>query len=217
MLAPLHYERNYAYPLVVWLHGAGGDESELKRVMPLVSLRNYVALAVRGTCRSAGGYGWAATESGILVAARRIAEGVAQVQQRFHVHPQRVFLAGYGAGGTLALRLALAAPDRYAGAASIGGCFPTGHAPLATLNAARRAPLLIMHCRDSQSYTVDRVCAELSLFHAAGMTVTLRQYPCGDELTTQMLRDLDVWLMEQVTGVPIACASDEIPLPSEWN
>ena len=39
------------------------------------------------------------------------------------------------------------------------------------------------------------------LFHAAGMSVTLRQYPCGDELTTQMLRDLDVWLMEQVTGV----------------
>jgi len=74
-----------------------------------------------------------------------------------------------------------------------------------------------MHCRDSVAYPVARVCDELMLFHAAGMSVTLRQYPCGDELTTQMLRDLDVWLMEQVTGVASAEESEPRPLPSEWN
>jgi hypothetical protein len=31
--------------------------------------------------------------------------------------------------------------------------------------------------------------------HAAGCTVALRQYPCGDELTTTMLSDLDRWMM----------------------
>jgi len=49
------------------------------------------------------------------------------------------------------------------------------------------------------------------------MSVTLRQYPCGDELTTQMLRDLDVWLMEQVTGVSTAEVQEPAALPSEWN
>ncbi len=39
------------------------------------------------------------------------------------------------------------------------------------------------------------------MFHAAGMHVTLRQYPCGDELNPQMLHDMNVWIMEQVTGV----------------
>jgi hypothetical protein len=73
-----------------------------------------------------------------------------------------------------------------------------------------------MHCRDSEIYSVDQVCEELSLFHAAGMSVTLRQYPCGDELTTQMLRDLDVWLMEQVTGVATA-DQPQVAQPSEWN
>jgi predicted peptidase len=38
--APEGYEANYAYPLVVWLHNAGGDERQLARVMPLVSTRN---------------------------------------------------------------------------------------------------------------------------------------------------------------------------------
>ena len=74
-----------------------------------------------------------------------------------------------------------------------------------------------MHCRDSQAYPVDRVCQELALFHAAGLSVTLRQYPCGDEITTQMLSDLDVWLMEQVTGVASSISSEPAPLPSEWN
>jgi len=217
LIAPLHYERNYAYPLVVWLHDDGGHERDLKRIMPLVSLRNYVSLAVRGTSQAEGGFGWAETADGILAAESRIAEAVAQARVKFHVHSQRIYLAGNGAGGTMALRLALRSPRHYAGAASIGGAFPTGHSPLVQLEQARRSKLLILHCRDSLSYPVEQVCRELALFHAAGMSVTLRQYPCGDELTTQMLRDLDVWLMEQVTGVVTAEAHEPAPQPSEWN
>jgi len=217
LLAPLHYERNYAYPLLVWLHDAGGNEQELKRIMPLVSLRNYVSLAVRGTSQTHAGFGWPETADGILAAEARVAEAVDQTRQRFNVHPGRIFLAGSGAGGTMAIRLALRSPDRIAGAASIGGAFPQKHSPLARLAGIRRSRLLIMHCRDSFTYPVEQVCNELALFHAAGMSVTLRQYTCGDELTTQMLRDLDVWLMEQVTGVIAADAHEKAALPSEWN
>jgi phospholipase/carboxylesterase len=218
VLAPLHYERNYAYPLLVWLHDEGGSERELNRVMPLVSLRNYVSVAVRGTATSARGYAWPQSPESIFTAGTRVAEAVSDARQRFHIHPERVFLAGSGAGGTMALRLALRARNEYAGAASICGAFPQGHAPLARLGAARAARLLMMHGRDSAAYPVDRVCDELALFHAAGMSVTVRQYPCGDELTTQMLHDLDVWLMEQVTGVVEPAAETmPTPLPSEWN
>lgn len=215
LLVPQHYERNYAYPLLVWMHDGGGREQELKQIMPLVSLRNYVSLAVRGTSQVDSGFGWSETAEGIEAAETRVAEAVAAAQRRFNVHRDRVFLAGAGAGGTMALRLALRSAERYAGGASIGGSFPQGHRPLMRLHAARDSKLLIMHCRDSQTYRVEQVCGELSLFHAAGMSVTLRQYPCGDELTTQMLRDLDVWLMEQVTGVPSEI--HEPALPSEWN
>ncbi len=218
VLAPLHYEQNYAYPLLVWLHDDGGSERELNRVMPLVSLRNYVSAGVRGTSAAARGYDWPQLSESIFTAEARVAEAVAYARQRFHIHSNRVFLAGSGTGGTMALRLALRSRGAYAGAASIGGAFPQGNAPLARLNAARAARLLMMHCRDSETYPVQRVCEELALFHAAGMSVTLRQYPCGDELTTQMLHDLDVWLMEQVTGVvETAVEPAPTPLPSEWN
>ena len=32
LLAPVHYEPNYAYPLVIWLHGPCGHEREIRRV-----------------------------------------------------------------------------------------------------------------------------------------------------------------------------------------
>lgn len=216
LMVPQHYERNYAYPLLIWLHDNGGHEQELKKIMLEVSLRNYVSLAVRGTRTCERGFGWEETRAGICTARVRLDEAVAEARQRFNVHPDRIFLAGAGAGGTMALRLALQAPERFAGGISIGGCFPQKHAPLARLSQARSSRLLMMHCRDSESYRVEQVCGELSLFHAAGMCVTLRQYPCGDEVTTQMLRDLDVWLMEQVTGTRSE-ESREAALPAQWN
>src|SRR3954470_13867118 len=50
--APIHYEKRYAYPLLVWLHGDAGSERELRQIMPLVSMRNYVAVAPRGPGKS---------------------------------------------------------------------------------------------------------------------------------------------------------------------
>src|SRR5436309_16040458 len=97
LLAPLRYERNYSYPLLVWLHDDGGSERELTRIMLLVSLRNYVSLAVRGTSTSGGRYEWPETADAILAAEARIAEAVEMARQRFNVHANRIFLAGAGA------------------------------------------------------------------------------------------------------------------------
>ena len=217
VLAPLHYEPNYAYPLIVWLHSPGGDEQELKRVMPLISLRNYVSLGVRGVSEQRRGFDWPQSPDAILAAESRIADAISQARGRFHIHSERIFLAGYASGGTMALRIVLRNPARYAAGASLGGQFPERHSPLVRLEQVRQTRLLISHCRDSLAYPIDRVCRELSLFHAAGMSVMLRQYPCGDELTTQMLHDLDVWLMEQVTGVASSDEPQAAPLPSDWN
>jgi len=216
--APEGYETNYAYPLVIWLHNAGGDERQLARVMPLVSTRNYVGLGVRGpVAAERRGYAWPQTAEGIVAAEQQIADAIARARERFNIHAGRIFLAGYQSGGTMAYRIALRNPERFAAAASMGGAFPEGHMPLAKLAQLRKFPLLLSHCRDSQSYPIDRVCQELKLFHAAAMCVTLRQYPCDDEVTTQMLSDLDRWLMEQVTGIAASEEADPAETESEWN
>jgi len=207
LFCPMHYESNYAYPLVVWLHGAGDDEQQLRRIMPLVSMRNYVAVAPRGTAAlsdeptAARRFGWPQTDEDILLAEQRVHQCVHLARQKFHIAADRVFLAGFDAGGTMAYRVALAQPDRFAGVAALCSAFPSDRTPLATLHSARRLPLLVVHGRQSGRFPTDALCSDLRLFHTAGMSITVRQYPCGHQITPRMLSDMDAWLMAQITGV----------------
>lgn len=205
LFAPLHYEPNYAYPLVVWLHGPRDDEGQLKRVMPLISMRNYVGIAPRGPRRgdlAAGraAFAWSQSPGDVVLAEQRLYEALDLAKAQFHVSPRRIFLAGFDCGGTMAFRLAMNHPDRFAGVVSLCGEFPIGQTPLGRLTDARRVPVFLACGRDSRVYPGATVCDNLKLFHSAGMDVSLRQYPGGQEITPAMLADMDRWIMEQVTG-----------------
>lgn len=204
LFAPLHYEPKYAYPLLVWLHGPNGDENELFRVIPEISMRNYVGVGPRGNRRmdDSRGYRWDDAGESVSVSEQIVFDAIDAASQRYNVAANRVFLAGFGAGGTMAFRIGLRNPDCFAGAMSLGGPFPLGGSPLGQLGNARRLPLFIAQGRDSENYPIELACRELRLFHTAGLGVTVRQYPVGDEVDTQMLRDMDTWIMEHVTGTP---------------
>jgi len=205
LFGPVHYEPNYAYPLVIWLHGDGLSERQLVKIMPLVSLRNYVAVAPRGPFRlpqpeTRQAFMWSERPSDLAAAEHCVFEALDEAADGYHIAEHRVFLAGAGAGGTTALRLALMHADRFAGAASLGGSFPTGQTPLARLAEARNLPIFLAHGRDDLTLDGDELGEQLRLFHAAGMNVTLRQYPGDSTLAPQMLSDMNRWLMEIVTG-----------------
>jgi phospholipase/carboxylesterase len=206
LFAPLHYEPGYAYPLIVWLHGEGCDERQLQRVMPLMSMRNYVAVAPRGmSVADAGGgklgerHGWMQTEDHIGQAEQRVFDGIMLARHRFHVDPRRIFLCGFDGGGTMAVRIAMSHPSRFAGVISLCGPLPSGRAPFGNLVAARQLGILLAAGRGSRKYPVAAVCDDLRLLHTAGLSITLRQYPCGHELMPQMLADVDRWIIEQIT------------------
>jgi phospholipase/carboxylesterase len=205
IFAPLHYEPNYGYPLLVWLHGPGGDERQLMRIMPLVSMRNYVAVAPRGfrtPSRDGGheGWGWSQDLRHIQAAEQRVFESIEVAVRKFCVAPDRVFLAGFDCGGTMAFRIAMSHPDHFAGVISIGGPFPSGLTPFGQWTHARRLAVFLAVGRHSQEYPSDRVCGDLRLLHTAGMSVTLREYPCGHQVTEGILGDVNRWIIEQVTA-----------------
>jgi phospholipase/carboxylesterase len=213
--APLHYEPNYAYPLLVWLHGGGDSEKQLRRIMPLVSMRNYVAVAPRATLEvphRAGvgcGFQWKQTTDHVAQATDRIRTAIDDAGARFNIRSDRIFLAGFESGGTMAFRVAAENAHLFAGVLSLGGPFPTEGTPLANLNIVRQLPLFVAACREGSYYPTPQVCDNLRLFHAAGMSITLREYPGIDGLSEQMLADVDRWIMEQITCP--ATMADVIP------
>jgi phospholipase/carboxylesterase len=211
VFAPLHYEPGYSYPLLVWLHGPLCDERQLLRIMPLVSLRNYVAVAPRGVIVAPRGgancppteevaYGWSHNERDLQQAEQRIFDSIDMIFRRFNIDRRRVFLAGFDTGGTMAFRVAMNHPYKFAGVLSLGGCLPTGGAPLSRLPEARQLAVFLAAGRRSTVYREQQVCDDLRLLHTAGMSITLRLYPCGHELSPQMLCDVDRWIIEQITA-----------------
>lgn len=203
---PLHYEPDYAYPLLIWLHGQGENESQLRWVMPKISMRNYAAVAPRGTLPYGRDrlqqldetYTWSFRDANVSRAIDRVCHAIEQAEKRFRVDPTRIFLAGSGSGGTMALQIGMTLPERFSGVVSIGGPLPQHSAPLSHLTTSRRLPLLISVDRKNKSYPDALVCQDLRLLHIAGMTVTLRQYPNGDALSDSMLADIDQWMMEVI-------------------
>lgn len=204
LFAPIHYEARYAYPLIVWLHDDGGSERELRQLMPLVSVRNYVGVAARGVSSHDGtaGFAWPQTSAGIDDAADRVWECIEHARKQYNIHDRRIFLAGHGAGGTMALRLALQLPLSIAGAISLNGPVPRGNCPLARVNSARKLPIMLMTCDGSTKYPAAQVTEDWRLLHAAGFPLKLQHYLCGDDLFTDMFSDMDSWLMDKVCASP---------------
>jgi len=206
LFAPMHYEPGYAYPLIVWLHGQGSNERQLTRVMPLVSMRNYVAVAPRGVAIEDSDVSsgmcctWRQSRQAVELAEQYIYDGMETAARKLHVNRRRIFLAGFDCGGTMAFRVAFSQPNRFAGVLSLCGPFPQGRTPLGNLLAARRLPVFLATGRDSRQYPTSQVCENLRLLHTAGLSITLRQYPCGHELAPQMLPDMDRWIIEQITS-----------------
>ena len=155
--------------------------------MPLVSMRNHVGVAPRGTVISGVDstaddphiYGWSHDEQGLHEAEQRVFDVIDRVFRSYNIHPRRVFLAGFDTGGTLAFRLAMNHPYKFAGVISLGGPLPSGGAPFARLPEARQLAIFLGVGRRGQVYDEAQVCENLRLLHTAGMSITLRAYPAA--------------------------------------
>lgn len=218
LFVPQHYEPGYAYPLVVWLHGPGADERQLIDIMPYVSLRNYVGVAPRGIRLPTDEIdepclGWSQTPEHIQEAEQRVFDSIEAAECKLNIAPRRVFLAGFDCGGTMAFRIAMNHPRRFAGILSIGGAFPSGQTPFGQWAQARNLGVFLAFGRDSIDYPPARACDDLRLLHTAGLSVSLRQYPHGHVITSPILGDMDRWMMGEIAANPSPPARTGTPSP----
>jgi phospholipase/carboxylesterase len=136
-------------------------------------------------------------------AEERVFDAIEAAHAQYHVNPQRVFLAGAGCGGTMALRLAVNWPERFAGAASLGGGLPNARqTPLNQWTHVRRLPVFLGVGSLSEAYPPAHACNDLRLLRIAGLaSITLRQYhPCPYPLIPHALHDVNGWIMEHVNA-----------------
>jgi phospholipase/carboxylesterase len=209
LFVPENYERHYAYPLIVWLHAAGHSERDIVNVLPHISMRNYLGLALRGNAKAhprtnadgsvSQGYRWSRSERARIAFQDELHASVRQVRQDYHVHTERIFLAGCGDGATLAWDLFLARPEWFAGVAVFGGRFPWRRRPLRRFRELRaKRVFLAADAHDPDGLSKGEQIA--SLLNAAGLDVALRSHLPKERWPQSLFRPVDRWIMQGIGG-----------------
>jgi phospholipase/carboxylesterase len=199
---PTGYEPNYPYPLLVFLHGHGGSEAQVLRLAPRLSRRNYVCIALRGPHPLDGhdgrfAYTWGEGANDTAVE-EYVLHAIAQTRRHFHVHSERIYLAGFREGATLAYRLGLTFPEKFAGVISLNGCLPRRGGPLLRLPDVRRLRVLIGHGIANAVVPLSMARSDYRLLYTAGLDVRLHTYAATHRIHPQMLRDIDRWVQEKI-------------------
>ncbi|QDT36129.1 alpha/beta hydrolase [Stratiformator vulcanicus] len=122
---PEGYENRYAYPLLVWFHDDEQSERIVHQVMPTLSDRNYLGLGLRGDFISGNGFSWSSNVNDRERLKDDTLEIARNMRREYHVHSERVFLAGIGSGADVALEVFLSRPEAYGGVAAFNGSFRT--------------------------------------------------------------------------------------------
>jgi phospholipase/carboxylesterase len=229
-LVPGAYEPNYQYPLVVGLHGRGGNEMQAARWLQSVSDRNFVGFCPRGlvSLPQKGKYGWSvASESAesqpslfhsmstgeifrslveseitdpIAAGEFAILDQIRQMQDELSVHPDRVFLMGVGEGASMAYRLALSFPDRFAGVISINGQLPRSLRYLSRFHESRRLKFLVLHGAWDEQLPLETVSQQVKEMKNAGLSVAFQSYPTDEKPVKPMFEAVNHWLMRQISS-----------------
>jgi phospholipase/carboxylesterase len=202
---PTGYEPNYPYPLLVFMHGHGGNEEQALRLAPRVSRRNYVSIGLRGPLLvgvrpdGRGCFSWGADGQAGMAAEDYVFRAVEQTRRHYHVHSERIYLAGVCEGATMAYRFALAYPDKVAGVIALNGLLPrTG--PVFRFSRVRGLKVFMGHGIANAVAPLALARRDAKLLYTAGVDVTLNTYTTTHRLHPQMLTDANRWVMEQITG-----------------
>lgn len=213
VFVPESYEPNYAYPLIIWLNDPASREGELCRVMPQISTRNYFGVSVRAGGNVSAWKDEHAGEWEVEVKSETAAERsldeqlfdtVTRLRGAYHIHTERIYLAGFGDAGTRALQVGLAHPEWFAGIASLGGRFPESPRLLARYFDLRGMRIFLgAGSRHPQAIT--EMHRTSRLLHTAGLRVCARVYDAGHEVIRPMLNEIDRWVMREICEPEPVC------------
>jgi phospholipase/carboxylesterase len=200
---PTGYEPNYAYPLLVFFHGYGGNEEQVMRLAPRLSRRNFICIGLRGPepvgPRHDGqpGYAWNVDDPDDTLLEEYVFRAVEQARRNYHIHSERIYLAGFREGATLAYRLGLLFPEKFAGVISLNGAMARQGNPLLRLPQVRQLRIIIGHGIANSIVPLTMARADFRLFYTAGLDVRLTTYPTTHRLHPDMLRDVNRWIIER--------------------
>lgn len=201
LFLPTQYEEKYAYPLIIWFHDEHSSENELDLVMNSIGDQNFCGLAIRGNrrCGNHDSFGWNADclEFGSVPLKKLINVTARRLRRGFHIHSERIFVAGSGTGADVALNLFADAPEWFAGAVLID---PTcdQQLKLRPTEDLRGKTVLQTVSRSSSNNQLAHNVESVRLLRTAGVEVDVRITEEPLDPCSNNARFIDSWLISKL-------------------
>lgn len=200
--APVGYEPRYAYPLIVFLHANGGNEEQILRLAPRVSRRNFVSIGLRGpVClgpnrKGALTFSWG-DASHLPMLEDYLLSAIRETRLNYHIHSERIYLAGFAEGAALAYHMGLLFPDKVSGVIALNGHMPRENRPLLRLPEVRSLDVFIAHGIANSVVPISMPREDRRLLYSAGLDVEMHTYATNHRLHKDMLRDVNRWIIRR--------------------
>ncbi len=208
VILPENYDANEAYPLVIGLHGRGGDGARFTTLRRSMDGAGLIFAAPQGPypigmVRGAG-YGWAAEvperlggvrQQSYEASARYVTELAAALRARYEVGD--VYLLGFSQGGFLAFWTAVRNAGAFRGVACFGGYYLPAHFTAEELNEANGLRVFIAHGKAEKGIPYAEAEAAYELLSAHGYDVTFRGFEGGHEMPPEIVEEFGKWMGEK--------------------
>lgn len=203
-IVPSNYEPRYPYPLIVWICGEGCDSPRALEHIANLSPQNYIGLAIEDELFREATPSPDARD--VLVGLvkqladieNRLLTAVRILRQSVHIHSERIYLAGVDSDASAALTVAMHQPDWFAGCIAFGGQLIPG-SQLFTQKGKlvnKRFWLGASQTRRATSRMSAHPVARSLI--SAGADVTAKTYFGEQSVSSDMLRDVDEWIISGI-------------------
>lgn len=208
-------------PLLVLLHGVGGNEEAMAAIAPALDPRLLVLSARAPLTLGPRAFAWfhvTFTAQGPVIDAEEaaaswaaIARFVDQAVDAYDTDPQRVYLAGFSQGAIMGLATLLTAPDRIAGVVAMSGrLLPEVLPRAAPAEALRDRPVLIVHGVEDEKLGIHFARSARDALARFPLRLDYRELPMGHAMTPESIAVVADWLGarldEPATAMPRADA-----------
>jgi phospholipase/carboxylesterase len=201
-------------PLLVLLHGLGGDESNLIPLAAHLDPR-FLVVSVRAPRPHHPGYAWfrltwraAGDVEPDATQARESLAGLVRwigaAPARLGADRRQVFLLGFSQGAMMSFGVLRAAPERLAGVVALSGHFDEDlFDEVAAEDAVARVPLFVAHGTDDEVLPIASGRAIRDFFTPRVRDFRYREYAIAHAIGPDELRDVAEWLRRRIESPPL--------------
>jgi phospholipase/carboxylesterase len=138
----------------------------------------------------------------------RVSDFISEALTQYGGDPDRTVILGFSQGGSLAYRIGLGEPARFAGVAALSTWLPEeAEAAVTAGGALGELPVIVQHGTSDPAVGIDRGQDSRDRLETLGVQLEYREYDMQHQIGAESLGDLSMWCM-RVLDLPSLAPPD---------